>query len=320
MLIGAGPNGNTHAFAVTGEMNRQSASQLQNQAQAGDVGAELRLAYAYEEGKGVPRDERIALSWYRKAAESGNAAAQNRLGEMYRGGVGVPENKQAAVRWWHEAARQGNADAMWNLGTAYYNGDGVRIDDSVSYAWFLVAGETGYERAAAAIQRAKAELRPPVLANGYKQLAEMYDGGEYLPKNEAAAARWWLKAGATGDADAQQMGIATNYRFGLGIPENDGKARKLYERIAASGYSPALRDLAPMDATGQGGKTNQVEACVLYARLVAQEDDPQALRSLAKLKGEMRDQDWKKVEKKVRSFRIDPQKLDVLLQRTNLAK
>jgi hypothetical protein len=42
-----------------------------------------------------------------------------------------------------------------------------------------------------------------------------------------------------------------------------------------------------------------------------------ALRSLAKLKKEMDAKEWKKVEKQLPGFRIEPKKLDAALQRVD---
>ena len=43
-------------------------------------------------GRGVPKDYKVALKWFRSLAEQGDASAQNNLGVMYREGRGVPKN------------------------------------------------------------------------------------------------------------------------------------------------------------------------------------------------------------------------------------
>ena len=61
----------------------------------------------YDNGRGVPEDDREAVEWYRKAAEQGNAGAQLNLGLMYYRGEGVPENYVDAYMWANLAAAQG---------------------------------------------------------------------------------------------------------------------------------------------------------------------------------------------------------------------
>lgn len=52
------------------------------EAQAGDPDAQYNLAYIYENGLGVPKDEAKALELYQQAANQGHPAAQNNLDAM----------------------------------------------------------------------------------------------------------------------------------------------------------------------------------------------------------------------------------------------
>src|SRR5262245_21375918 len=72
--------------------------QLLKTAEAGDARAQLELARAYEDGKGVAQDDARAVEWFRKSAEQGNAQAQNSLGVMFALGRGVPRDREEAVR------------------------------------------------------------------------------------------------------------------------------------------------------------------------------------------------------------------------------
>ena len=65
------------------------------------------LGGMYELGKGVVRDDRKAVKWYRKAAELGDAKAQWRLGFMYAFGKGVIKNNVYSHMWYNIAASQG---------------------------------------------------------------------------------------------------------------------------------------------------------------------------------------------------------------------
>ena len=57
-------------------------AQLQREAQEGDPDAQYNLAYLYENGLGVPKNETKALELYQQAADQGHPAAQNNLDAM----------------------------------------------------------------------------------------------------------------------------------------------------------------------------------------------------------------------------------------------
>lgn len=78
-------------------------------AEAGDATAQTAMAGLYLSGYGVPRDDRAAAAWFRKAARQGHAIAQLNLGELHEKGRGVARDPAEAWIWYSRAARQGNA-------------------------------------------------------------------------------------------------------------------------------------------------------------------------------------------------------------------
>ena len=66
----------------------------------------------YSKGLGVPKDDQLAIDWYRKAAGQGVVKAQYNLGEIYSKGVGVPKDDQQAYFWWLLASAHGFAQAV----------------------------------------------------------------------------------------------------------------------------------------------------------------------------------------------------------------
>ena len=75
---------------------------------AADFGKGLRAAQA--------GDYETALAEWTPLAEQGDVDAQFNLGYMYNNGEGVPENDKTAVKWYTKAAEQGHASAQTNLG------------------------------------------------------------------------------------------------------------------------------------------------------------------------------------------------------------
>lgn len=82
-------------------------------AEAGDAGAQLRVANMYFFGLGVAKDMSEAIKWYRSAAEQGGAGVQASLGDIYYNGWGVAQNPDEALKWYRLAAQQNNADAQF---------------------------------------------------------------------------------------------------------------------------------------------------------------------------------------------------------------
>ena len=114
-------------------------------AEQGDASIQTLVGSMYNEGKGVPQNDKTAVKWYRLAAEQGNAYAQYNLGLMYRKGQGVPQNDKTAVKWYRLAAEQGLADAQGNLGASYAFGNGVLKDFVYAHMWGNIAATNGNE-------------------------------------------------------------------------------------------------------------------------------------------------------------------------------
>ena len=80
-------------------------------AEQGDTKAQTRLGTMYIWGEGVPKDNKEAARWFRKASDQGDANAQRWLGDIYHHGHGITRDYKEAVRWYRKAAKQGNASA-----------------------------------------------------------------------------------------------------------------------------------------------------------------------------------------------------------------
>lgn len=76
-------------------------------ADKGDPIAEGNVAFAYENGIGVPQDLKMAAEFYKKAADHGNPTAQYKFGTYLEAGTGgVPQNLKEAIRMYQLAADQ----------------------------------------------------------------------------------------------------------------------------------------------------------------------------------------------------------------------
>jgi uncharacterized protein len=92
------------------------------------VGAEITFASPFDDALSAYSrgDYETAMRLFRPLAEQGNADAQANLGFMYQNGQGVPQDDKRAIAWYRKAADQGNDYGQTNLGFMYESGRGVQ--------------------------------------------------------------------------------------------------------------------------------------------------------------------------------------------------
>jgi localization factor PodJL len=155
-------------------------------AEQGNPAAQFELAVRLAEGRGVPRDPKLAAQWFEKAAAQGLAPAQYRLGSLYEKGVGVERDQARARKLYLSAAEAGNARAMHNLAVMLAE---VGLDGKPDYAaaseWFRRAGEAG-------------------VRDSQYNLAILYARGLGVKQSLVQSYVWFAAAAAQGDADADK--------------------------------------------------------------------------------------------------------------------
>ena len=109
--------------------------------------------------------------------------------------------------------------------------------------------------------RALAEWKP--LAEAGKRDAQfnlglLYENGLGVPKDAAAAARWYLRAAEQDDREAQAY-LAEMYANGLGIPRDDAEALRWYKRAGELGHPAAQYNVGLFYALGRGVAPDDIE-------------------------------------------------------------
>ena len=61
---------------------RPARAEWRRPADAGDAVPQFRLAWMYKDGRGTPKDPRLALQWSRRSAERGYAPAREALARL----------------------------------------------------------------------------------------------------------------------------------------------------------------------------------------------------------------------------------------------
>ncbi len=210
----------------------EAAEWFRKAAEQGLSGAQLALARQYQDGRGVPRDEREAVQWFTKAAEQGDEDAQFALGSIYFAGEGVKQDHKKAAIWIRKSAEQGVAMAQFQLALFYLNGQGVEKDIEEAVKWVLSAATGGCNTAHDFLEDAEAQF----------DLALAYLRGEGVEPNATTAVDWARKSAEQGYAPAQCL-LGEAYFYGDGVRENRAEAGEWYRKAARQGDINAQRRL-----------------------------------------------------------------------------
>lgn len=188
-------------------------------AEMGHSGAQVSTGFAYDKGRGVPKDDGKAIAWYRKAADNGDRTGQFNLGVFYELGRGVVRDDAQAAHWYRKAADQGEINATYNLGVFYEKGRGVAQDYAQALYWFLKAAEQG-------------DVDAQFKAGYY------FDVGRGTVQNFGKAREWYEKATEQGNGAACNN-LGALYENGEGVTKDLRKALEYFEKGARNGSEKA---------------------------------------------------------------------------------
>ena len=156
---------------------------LRRSALAGDTGAMNTIGCCYSSGNGVPRSQRNALLWFRKAwdAERMEIAASN-IAKVYRD----QGKHRLSFAWFQRAVDAGDGDDLVELANHYLSGRGVRKNPT---------------RAVGLLRRAVRSNQ--ITESGRDEanyvLGRCYLVGDGVPRSLARARGYFLKANRDGD-------------------------------------------------------------------------------------------------------------------------
>ena len=121
--------------------------ELQEKARQGDAEAQTALAVRYRDGKGVAKDDALAMQWAHRAVDAGNADAMDFVGVAYLRGAVVKRSPVIAFGYFKSAAEK-SAAAAFNLGQCYFGAQGTEQDIPKALDWWKKAAAKGHGRAA----------------------------------------------------------------------------------------------------------------------------------------------------------------------------
>lgn len=236
------------------------------------VTAIAKLAAAYRDGKGVPRDDKKALRLYRKAYDLLAIWSEDDRRRISR------QLEALEVRQVQEcdrlAAHSHDSDAV-APGVSYKKLDAPAVIKACKRARdaypgilrFQVQLARGLHKAGQHGDAMDAWREAAILGNAQAMayLGIMYKTGDTV-KKDLAAALYWLEKAAEKDNVPGMVFAAKMYNDGQGIARSPAMALKWYGKAAAKGNGDAMVNLALMYDAGNGIKQDPAKAADLLLR------------------------------------------------------
>ena len=244
--------------------NQKAFELFQKAANLGDINAMFETGAHYYFGKGTPQDTSQAFAWCKKAAEKGQIYAMDWIGECYRDGEGVVQNIQKAIEWFEKSAEGGNGWASLNLGRMYRDGTGVNKDFAKARSWF----------------KKSAKVNDAGSANALIELGDMYSDGIGVEANVRQGIEYYQKAANLGNSFAL-VRLGDLYLYDERV-RNHAKAFEMYKNAAELGNSYGFGGLGSMYYSGCHVEENYSKAVEFFEKAVKlDETNCKALKDLA---------------------------------------
>jgi TPR repeat protein len=153
-------------------------------AREGVVDAQALLGQILLEGRGIARDEALALRWFRIAAQGGHVMACNMAGRCLEHGWGCAVDEAAAARQYRLAAEAGLDWGQYNYANLLATGRGVVQDQAQALTLYRQAAEQGH-------------------AKSMNLLGRYLEDGQYCPRDFETAVEWYRRSAEAGDFRGQ---------------------------------------------------------------------------------------------------------------------
>ncbi|MFZ4401311.1 MAG: protein kinase domain-containing protein [Bacteroidales bacterium] len=214
-----------------------------------------RIAYTYETGTGVKKDQNLADKYYLEAmetmkilAENGDPEALGNLGSMYSSGSGVTKNQKLAFEYYLKSANTGYAFIMSHLASCYFNGLGVEKNTDEAVKWLTKSADLGHPYALLSlgvlylkgedveknVDKGIGLIKQAANQNysaAFSKLGYLYFMGDVVQKDNNLSYIYTQKAVDFDNDNVIAMeNLAYDYKNGIGCDKNFEKAKNYYLR------------------------------------------------------------------------------------------
>jgi len=258
---------------------RQAVTWFRRAADQGDVWGQVALGSLYYRGVGVAQDGREAEVWFRRACERAStmsALDRFRIARMFAWGHGLPQDFAESMRWYRAAV-----DAA---GSEFDADPSLR---GMSFDWVRAVGRAEHGEAEAQFTIGEMfDVGRPARRGEWTGAA--HRGTSFLrhfpenpvPENATEATKWYRLAAQQGHAGAQ-IYLGSIYRAGSrGVERDDREAERWFRLAAEQAHRDGQYLLGDMLENGLGCDQDYAEARRYY-ELAAEQGKASALSALA---------------------------------------
>ncbi|KAF0546092.1 calmodulin-dependent protein kinase [Gigaspora margarita] len=185
-----------------------------------------KLAYWYERGNGLKKDEQKAFEFYKKAADMDHAEGAIKVVIYYERGIIVEKDKNKMSEYYYKIAY------------CYERGNGLKKDEQKAFEFYKKAADMDhaegaikvvgyYERGCEFVfkqDRNKA-------GEYYYKAAYLYERGNGIKKDEQKAFKLYRKAADMNHAEGT-IKVGNYYERGIAIEKDKNKAGEYYRKAA----------------------------------------------------------------------------------------
>lgn len=156
----------------------EAINQWTPEAEVGNRSAQFNLGQLHARGRGVEKDEGVALAWFEKSAAQNYAPAQYYAGLIRSRITGAEQDQQKSFAWFQEAAKQDHAAAQYQLAVRYEKGRAVEKDLSRALYWTTRSEAGAKGKLKAKVVKYRAKLISSMSDRQVNQAAEMATAAE----------------------------------------------------------------------------------------------------------------------------------------------
>lgn len=240
------------------------------------------MGCCYLKGKGVDKDEQLAIDYFEKAATKGSARAMCNLADYFSN----LKNSNDAFYWYKNAAKMGFPEALKSLGCCYLFGRGIPVNKEKAKELFEKAASQGSSRALcylAAYFYIDRELELYTKAASMGDYIAEYHLGQYYMHQHLGSISWevvscrdtvkafeWFMKSALKNYSLAQYEIGLFYEKGVNpCIRNTEKALYWYTKAANNNYILAMYAMGRIYANGEDDVTPNYSKAYSYYLLAA---------------------------------------------------
>ena len=207
---------------------------------------------------------------YQESAELNYAPSQIQMAKFYKEGIGVEQN-QITAKMWHDIAIDNNA----KISETYESGV---FDDEGEYMMNLMLENNGTPNG---IEEIMEMAKAGHIASQYAMGKYFYEG-KYVKQDNASAAAMWSLSAREEHPKSQSL-LAQMYEFGIGVPKNNEKAKKLHMQAAENGIPESQYFIGSAYNSGDFGFPQNTETAIEWFEKAAEAEIELAQYELGKI-------------------------------------